>query len=148
MGVNNYSYDGAGIKLTSSEEGRRLTAYQDSVGVWTIGDGHTGPDVVPGMTITDAQADALLLSDISTAVAFVNEVVTAPISQQEFDALVDFTFNAGRGALLRSTLLKDVNAGNTAALAHDLEVWDMAGGKVCAPLLKRREAEVAEFESS
>ncbi len=144
----NMQYDSAGLKLTEMEEGFRSAAYQDVIGKWTIGYGHTGPDVHPGLVITAAQGEALLNADIAWAVTFVNHVVTHPISQGEFDALVDFTFNVGSGNLLRSTLLRDVNAGNVEALRHDFEVYDEAGSRVYPALLKRRDLEVAEFEAN
>ena len=58
IGVNNLTYSGRGLALTEQFEGCRLTAYQDQVGVWTIGYGHTGTDVTPGLTITQQQAEA------------------------------------------------------------------------------------------
>lgn len=145
MSLNNCSYDANGLKLTEMEEGFRETSYRDIAGVWTIGYGHASASVVEGMTITAAQGEALLDADIATAVTFVNRAVTVPISQGEFDALVDFTFNEGMGTLSRSSLLRDLNAGNREALTHDFQVYDMAGGKLCPPLLKRRELEVAEL---
>ena len=81
----------AGIDLIKSFESCRLTAYQDSVGVWTIGYGHTN-GVYKGMTITQAQADAFLREDLKTAENTVNSKVTYPITQNMFDALVSFTF--------------------------------------------------------
>jgi lysozyme len=136
----------AGIKLIESFEGVRLTAYQDIKGIWTIGVGHTGTDVRPGMTITQAQAEQLLLADVAHAVATVNSCVTVTLNQDEFDALVDFAFNAGCGALEGSTLLKDLNGGNYTAAADQFEDWDHAAGKVVAGLLRRREAEAEMFE--
>src|SRR6185437_6241595 len=115
--MSNFSYSDAGFALTKKFEGLRLTAYQDQVGVWTIGYGHTGPEVHGGLAITEDQADLLLHSDVAAAVACVNRAVTAGISQSQFDALVDFVFNLGCGRLLGSTLLRDVNAGEFALAA-------------------------------
>jgi lysozyme len=143
--LNGYQYDGAGLALTESEEGLRLTAYQDVRGVWTVGWGHTGPDVHEGLTITQGQAEALLRADIAHAVATVNRFVKVPLTQTEFDALVDFTYNAGCGAFEGSTMLKDLNAGDYAAAADQFEVWDKAGGETVADLLRRREAEERLF---
>jgi lysozyme len=144
MGVNNFSYSKNGLALTELFEGDVLTAYQDQGGVWTIGYGHTG-GVQPGQKITQAQAEAYLVSDIQTAVDFVNEVVEVVLTQAQFDALVDFTFNVGVGNLKNSTLLKDVNAGNFEAACAQFDLWDLCGGKVNAGLMRRRKAEAAEF---
>jgi lysozyme len=145
--VNNFIYSAAGQKLTEGFEGLRLTAYQDVVGVWTIGYGHTGPGILEGMTITLAEAIAFLLSDIAACVAFVNSdhVVTVDLTQYQFDALVDFAFNEGRGALLKSTLLKNVNLGDFTLADTEFAAWDYAGGKVCEPLEERRIAEAKMF---
>jgi lysozyme len=77
--VNNLSYSDQGLALTEQFEGLQLTAYQDPVGVWTIGYGHTGADVQPGLTITQQQASDLLLQDVAGAVAAVNQLVTVPL---------------------------------------------------------------------
>ena len=125
----------------------RLTAYQDQVGVWTIGYGHTGPDVTAGLTITIAEAQALLAQDVSSAAACVNTAVAVKLTQQEFDALVDFVFNLGTGAFKGSTMLRDLNAGDFANAAAQFDLWDRAGGAVVAGLLRRRQAEAALFEA-
>lgn len=147
MGVNNLSYSKDGLALTELFEGEILTAYQDQAGVWTIGYGHTG-GVYPGQTITENQAVAFLLDDVSTAVNCVNEVVAVVLTQQQFDALVDFTFNLGVGSFRGSTLLTDVNAGNFPAAITQFDLWDHCGGVVNAGLLRRRNAEVAEFSGA
>ena len=146
--VNNLSYSKSGLALTEQFEGLRLTAYQDSVGVWTIGYGHTGSDVHPGLTITQIEAEALLLNDVGNAARAVNQLVTAPLTQNEFDALVDFVFNLGATAFANSTLLRDLNAGNFAAAAGEFQKWDHAGRHVLAGLLKRRLAEASLFQTA
>jgi len=145
--TNNLSYSSTGLALTEHFEGLRLTAYQDSVGVWTIGYGHTGSDVRPGLTITQEQASALLQQDVAGAVAAVNRLVTVTLTQNQFDALVDFTFNEGQGNLASSTLLRELNAGNTAGAAAQFLVWVYAGGVQLPGLVKRRQAEAALFQS-
>lgn len=145
MGVNNLTYSKDGLTLTQQFEGCRLTAYQDQVGVWTIGYGHTGADVTSGLTITQDQAVALLTSDVAASASFVNQVVKVELKQNEFDALVDFVFNLGRGAFAGSTLLKELNAGNFSAAAAQFNRWSRAGGQVVAGLLRRRQAETAMF---
>ena len=142
-----FSYSDNGFALSKSFEGLRLTAYQDVGGVWTIGYGHTGPNVRAGLTITQAEADALLRSDVEDAVTFVNRAVNVPITQNQFDALVDFCFNCGRGSLLQSTLLRKVNIGDFAGAAAQFALWDHAGGEVVEGLVKRRTAEAELFAS-
>jgi lysozyme len=144
----NFTYSDAGFVLTKKFEGLRLTAYQDQVGVWTIGYGHTGREVHGGMVITEDQADVLLHSDIAAAVACVNRAVTANVSQCHFDALVDFVFNLGCARLLGSTLLRHVNAGDFNLAAPQFLLWDHAGGVVVQGLLLRRQAEMAIFQST
>ena len=143
--MQSFEYSTTGLAMTKSFEGLSLTAYRDVAGVLTIGYGHTGPDVTPGKTITEDEATALLLSDMAEAVACVNKAVTSTINQVQFDALVDFTFNAGRGSLLGSTLLRAVNAGDFVAAATQFGLWVHAGGEVVPGLVRRRKAEAALF---
>jgi lysozyme len=145
MGVNSFTYSADGLALTELFEGCELTAYQDQVGVWTIGYGHTGSEVRSGLTITQEQAEAYLANDVAGAATCVNRVVTLALTQQEFDALVDFVFNLGTGAFQGSTLLKDLNSGDIATAATQFDHWDHAGGQIVAGLLRRRQAETAMF---
>ena len=141
-----FVYDHAGLMLTESMEGCELKAYWDKfASCWTIGYGHTGPDVHEGLIITLAQADILLAGDILAAAACVNASVIYPISQAQFDACVDFTFNTGRGAFLRSTLLKLINAGQLRAAAEQFLLWVNSGGQRVNGLVRRRTAERALF---
>lgn len=138
-------YSPAGLRLTESFEGLNLEAYQDSVGVWTIGYGHTGPDVSAGMEITQEQATLLLASDIAWAEAVVNRAVKVTITQNHFDAMVDFVFNVGAASFLNSTLLRLLNGGDYGRAADQFLRWNKAGGKVLKGLTKRREAERMMF---
>lgn len=137
-------YSGTGLALTEKSEGCSLTAYRDSGGVWTNGYGNTH-GVVPGSTITQQQAAADLGANIQNSVNDVNQLVTVQLTQGEFDTLVDFDFNLGRGNLAASTLLSLLNAGEFAEAAAQLDRWDLCDGKVLAGLLQRRQAETAEF---
>src|ERR1700674_1664758 len=137
----NYSKDGQA--LTEQFESCRLTAYQDIKGIYTIGWGHTGKDVTPGLTITQAQADTFLSLDMYKAINAVNYGVKIPITQGEFDALVDFAFNCGCSAFLGSTMLRLINENNIAAAAEEFVKWDHSSGVVVAGLLRRRLAEKA-----
>lgn len=134
-----------GIELIKEFEGCRLTAYKCPAGVWTIGYGHTGTvdgkAVASGMTITAAKATQLLKSDLAKFEAAVNSYVTAPITQNMFDALVSFTYNCGAGALKSSTLLKKLNARDYDGSAAEFPKWNKAGGKVLNGLVRRRERE-------
>lgn len=142
------TYSPTGLALTKSFEGLSLTAYQDQGGVWTIGYGHTGKDVYEGMTITAEQADALLIDDIGRAALCVNRHVMVSINQNQFDALVDFTFNLGCKTLFYSTLLIRVNQGNMTEAAAQFLRWDHAGGRVIPGLMRRRQAEIDLFQRS
>ena len=143
MSINNFSYTGLG--LTKEFEGTKLRAYQDGAGVWTIGDGHT-EGVHQGDTCTQAQADLWLSEECQGAANTVNRLVTVKLTQEEFNALVDFVYNLGSGTFARSSLLKDLNAGLFNKVAGDIEEYDLVGGKECAGILRRRVAEVAEFD--
>ena len=134
-----------GLALIKSFEGLRLTAYLDSVGVPTIGYGHT-KGVRMGDTCTQAQADAWLAEDVRDAEACVNSAVTVPMTQAEFDALVSFTFNLGCGNLRKSTLLRLLNEGDRHGATVEFRKWDKAGGQVLAGLTRRRDAESRLFE--
>jgi lysozyme len=137
-------YSDRGLEKTKEFEGLRLTAYQDSGGVWTIGYGHTG-SAKPGMTITQEKADELLRLDVHWAVSCVNNAVTVPVNQNQFDALVDFTFNIGCGAFRNSTLLRRLNAKNYAEAAEEFTRWKFVKGVEVAGLLRRREADKKLF---
>lgn len=134
----------AGLDLIKRFEGLRLTAYQDSADVWTIGWGHT-KTAHKGMQITEAQAKQLLREDLAWAEKAVTDAVTVPLNQNQFDALVSFTFNVGAGALKKSTLLKLLNNRDYAGAANQLSLWVNAGWKPLAGLKTRRAAEQALF---
>ena len=140
------TYSEAGLALTKNFEGLNLAAYVDQRGVWTIGYGHTGPNVHAGLQITEEEAEVFLESDITGAVAGVNRLVTSPLTQNQFDALVDFTFNLGCASLMHSTLLRRVNAGEFAEAAREFLLWDHVRGRVFPGLLRRRQAEMEMFQ--
>lgn len=99
-----------GVNLIKRFEGLELEAYQDIAGIWTIGYGHTGDDVTPGMTITAAQAEAMLRRDLGPREAAVSDAVKVQLNQNEFDALVSFVYNVGAAAFRGSTALGRLNA--------------------------------------
>lgn len=127
--------------LIKKFEGCRLAAYKDIVGVWTIGYGHTGPDVSMGRVISKESADALLEKDIADVCKAIEPYVKVTTTQSEWDALVAFVFNVGIGHFRSSTLLVRLNEGNSKAAAEELLKWNKAGGRVVAGLAKRRIAE-------
>ncbi|MGF7175837.1 lysozyme [Azospirillum doebereinerae] len=155
------------IELVKAAEGLRLTAYPDPASggaPWTIGFGHTGADVHPGLTITQARAEELLAADLAEAAELVDRVVTAPLTDAQFGALVSFVFNVGAGRKAKgkdtgkdgfvtlktgkpSTLLVKLNAGDHAGASAEFSKWTRGDGKVMAGLVKRRAAEVALFLS-
>ena len=143
--MNEYDYSDMGLALTRSFEGLRLAAYQDSAGVWTIGYGHTGPEVHRGQCIGEIEAEALLRADLAVAVECVRRAVQVALAQHQFDALVDFCFNVGRGSFLGSSLLRYVNQGEFDSAAVQFGLWVHAGGKVLPGLVRRRAAEAALF---
>lgn len=133
-----------GIDLIKSFEGLRLNSYQDSVGVWTIGYGTTR-GIGPGMTITNDQAEQMLMKDIARFELEVERLVKVPLSQRQWDALLSFVYNVGTVNLGTSTLLKLLNARDYAAAAEQFPRWNKAGGKVLNGLVKRRAAERRMF---
>ena len=135
-----------GIELIKSFEGRRLVAYQDSVGVWTIGYGHT-KDVWEDRLIIKSTADRLLAEDLAEFEEYVNTLVKVPLTQNQFDALVSWTFNLGPTNLTESTLLKKLNAGDYDAVPDEIRRWNKAVGEVLEGLVRRREAEAALFNA-
>lgn len=130
-----------GAELIAGFEGFSAKPYQDAVGVWTIGYGHTrgvGPN---SKKITKAQALDFLQEDAAVAARAVRDLVDVPLTQNQFDALVSFAFNLGTGALAESTLLKKLNKGDYKGAAEQFSRWTHAGGRVLAGLVTRRRVE-------
>lgn len=141
----------AGISLIKEFEGCKLKAYQDSVGVWTIGYGWTQPvdgrKIGPGMVIDQATAERLLKCGLVQYEQGVKQLVKVIISQGQFDALVSFAYNLGLRSLSTSTLLRKLNAGDKQGAANEFGKWVNAGGVRLNGLVKRREAERKLFLS-
>lgn len=139
----------SGRKFIEAREGLRLEAYPDpGTGgePWTIGYGHT-MGVHPGDIITAEEADTMLSSDLVWAETAVNGLVKVPLTQEEFDALVDFVFNIGTAAFANSTLLRLLNGGDYNGADAQFQRWDLADGRVLPGLLARRQAEAAMFKA-
>lgn len=133
-----------GINLVKRFEGLELKAYRDSVGILTIGYGHTHA-VKAGDIITGEQADAFLREDLQVAELTVNTNVKVKLTQGQFDALVSFVFNLGSGNFVKSTLISKLNSGDYAGAADEFGKWVNAGGKKLPGLVKRRAAEREVF---
>lgn len=144
------------VDLIKSFEGCSLVSYQDSKGIWTIGFGATGSNIVPGLTWSQGQADAALYStiaDISKRMLY--KVPTDhsatfcqdDMTQGQLDALTCFAYNVGLGGLENSTLFKLYLNGSLLEAANEFEKWDHAGNVLSAGLLRRRLAEKALFLS-
>lgn len=136
-----------GLNLIKEFEGLELNAYKDAVGIVTIGYGSTGSHVSMGQTITQAEAEALLLKDVIRFEKGVEQAVKVPLNQNQFDALVSFSFNLGLGNLNSSTLLRKLNAKDYTGAANEMLRWDKAKGKTLKGLTRRRVAERALFLS-
>lgn len=135
-------------RLVMTAEGCRLTAYQDENGIWTIGYGHTGPEVVEGLTCTQAQAEAWLDEDLGVADAAIARLVKMALNQNQHDALVDLIFNIGQGHFATSTCLRELNQGNAVGACAAIALWNKAGGKVSPGLVRRRAAEQQLFRKA
>ena len=139
----------AGIELIKSFEGCSLKAYLCPAKVWTIGWGTTGTvdgkAIGTGMTITQSKADSLLINNLKRYEDAVNKYVKYPINQNQYDALVSFTYNCGTGALQKSTLLKYLNQGKINDAANQFDLWNRGSGRVLNGLTRRRTAEKKLF---
>ena len=138
-----------GLRLIKSFEGCRLTAYLCPAGVWTIGWGHTGRDVTPGLRWTQEQVDSALVRDLDRFEQGVSAAVKVKLTQHQFDALVSFSYNNGVGSLQQSTLLRMLNGGDYYGASLQFARWNKAsiGGQmtVLAGLTRRRAAEAQLF---
>jgi len=133
-------------QLIEGWEGCRLEPYADSVGVATVGYGHTGDDVSLDMDpISQETADQLLEADLQLFEEAVNGMVSDATSQQQFDAMVSFSYNLGESSLRGSTLLRMHNQGDFAGAAGQFGRWNHAGGRVLAGLTRRRAGEAAVY---
>ena len=145
-----------GLELLKQWEGFKLNVYKDSAGLATIGVGHlitkselsSGNIVINGVAVkyagglTDQQVLDLLSQDVKPAEQSVNNGVKVPLNQNQFDALVSFTFNVGGGAFASSTLLKVLNQKQYTEVPNQLLRWTRAGGKVVQGLVNRRQNEI------
>jgi len=133
-----------GIEVLIEREGCELDAYQDSVGVWTIGVGHTAaagdPKPVPGMTITEDEASEILDRDLDQYEDCVNECIDLPMTQFQFDAFVSICFNIGTGGFSGSTFVKKFNAGDIEGAGDAILMWNKP-----PEIIPRRQGEFVQF---
>lgn len=143
-----------GIAMLVALEGEELTAYKDIAGIWTIGVGHTGEvdgkPISKGLKISQEKSRQLLALDLQAFEYTVNHYVKKPLTQHQFDALVIFAFNVGRGAFVSSSALKRINAGEPVdRVIERIAVWNkitLNGKKVISKgLVNRRNAEIALY---
>jgi lysozyme len=141
----------AGIDFIVSFEGKhralgdgRYIAYRCPAGVWTIHAGVT-EGVKEGMIVTEAEGCAMFYRELAKFEDAVTRLVTVPLNQNEYDSLVSFAYNCGEGALARSSILKQLNAGNREAAARGFALWNRGGGRVLPGLVRRRRDEAAMF---
>lgn len=133
-----------GIDLIKSFEGLELKAYPDpgtGGDPWTIGYGHTGPEVKPGLVITSAQAEELLKKDLEKFESGLMKLLTVEVNENQWAALISFAYNCGLENLKSSTLLRLLNAGDAQGAADQFLRWNKANGKILPGLTRRRQAE-------
>lgn len=145
------SVSNKGVDLICEFEGKRLVAYDDGVGVWTIGFGTikypNGVRVKKGDTCTLDQAKEYMRHDLIEFEHTVNSSVKVPLNQNQFDALVSLAYNIGSSAFKSSTLVKKLNTGDYQGAADQFNVWVNAGGKRMQGLVNRRDREKLLFLS-
>ena len=134
-----------GMEFIKGWERRRLVSYQDLRGIWTIGWGHTGKDVTPGLIITRERADSLFDIDLIATENVIADFVDIALAQNEYDALVSFVYNIGRGRFAGSTLLDQLNRGNRTQAVSELLRWHYCDKKDVEGLVRRRKAEADMF---
>ena len=142
----------AGLDIIKQYESCELEPYRDPIGIWTIGWGAIygldGARVIRHHpAITQEQADDLLRRDVQRAERAVDRLVTQPLTQAQFDALVSFTFNVGSGNLMASTLRQKINCGEYDEAADEFPKWRRAGGVILKGLVRRRSSERELFLS-
>lgn len=137
-----------GLRLIRRFEGFSAVPYLCPAGYLTVGYGHVvkNPNAFR-QPITEDEATEILVLDVAKAEKAVLRLITVPLSDGQFDALVSFTFNLGSGALQRSTLRRKVNREDHAEVPAEFLRWVWAGGKKLKGLIRRREAEAALYNT-
>ena len=135
-----------GLELIKKFEGCETTAYQDSVGVWTIGFGHT-KGVEEGQTCSIEDAESMLADEMDEYEGYINNMVKVELQQHEFDSLVAWVYNLGPTNLSESTMLKVLNGGQFDRVPDEMNRWTRAGGEILEGLVRRRQAESLMFQN-
>jgi lysozyme len=144
----------AGMRLIMQSEGCRLRAYPDPANApprgdgtpWTCGWGSTGTDIKEGVTWTQEQCDKRLMEDLAKFEKAVDELITYPLSSNQFSSVVCFVYNIGVGAFKKSTMLRLINSGDLVGASRQFALWVRANGRVMAGLVTRRQAEMNLFQ--
>lgn len=135
----------AGLDIIRRYEGLRLAAYQDTGGVWTVGYGHTGKDVKAGVNITEQQAEEFLRLDVASAEKDITRMVSVPLTENQFSALVSLVFNIGGSNFRKSTMRALINRKWHDEAADQFPRWVYDNGRKLGGLVKRREEERALY---
>ena len=143
---NNMNISEQGLELIKIFEGCELKAYKCAAGVWTIGYGHI-KGVSEGDEISASTANIMLQEEIVEYEDYINNGVTVPLKQHQFDAMVSWVYNLGNGNLTSSTLLKVLNSSDYDGVPEQMMRWNKAGGKVLEGLTRRRQAEADMFSN-
>ena len=133
------------IEIIKPFESCKLIAYLCPAGVWTIGWGATGPEIVKGLVWTQEQADNRLMLDVVRFERGVKALVKVPLKDNQLGALISFAYNVGLGNLQASTLLRLLNSGHFKEASEQFLRWNKAGGKVLKGLTRRRQIEQGVF---
>lgn len=133
------------VDLIKQFEGCRLKSYRCPAGIWTIGYGNTGPDVVEGLVWTQDQADTCLVARLDDFAHDVDIVLTRTATHGQFGAMVSLAYNIGIGNFRKSSVLREHNTGNERAAADAFLMWNKGGGQVLPGLVTRRASERAMY---
>lgn len=140
-----------GLDALKQRENCKLIAYRDTAGIWTIGFGQTGPNIVQGVRWTRPEAEEALRLALIAREAVINTLVKVPLTQNQFDALISFLYNIGTYAFKTSTLLRKLNLGLYDAIPGEIHKWDKQTNprtkelEVCPGLVNRRTGEAVQF---
>ena len=139
-----------GIEIIKSFEGISLKPYLCPANVWTVGYGatvgSTGGPIDPDMeSISETEAEALLLRDLENSEGWVSRLIKAALTENQYSALTSFTFNVGCSALMRSTLRMKLNRSEYRGAADEFPKWKFANKRILAGLIRRRAAERSLF---
>lgn len=144
-GTTNMKTSLEGVSLIKKFEGCELEAYKCAAGVWTIGYGST-KNVKEGDVISQSHADHLLEVELEEYEGYINDLVTAPLNEDQFSALVAWVYNLGPNNLKASTMLKVLNEGKYDEVPHQMQRWNKANGEILEGLVRRRKAESLLFQ--